>query len=85
MDEEKFKDYCVTCEKVHLLCDNKSAIKIFHNPVQHNKMKHIEILHNFIRGHAARGDHYKKSSDPQRQIFVRYGPFFVTYGSNLMI
>ena len=24
--------------------------------------------------------HYKKSSDTQRPIFVRYGPFFVAYG-----
>ena len=26
--------------------------------------------------------HYKKSSDTQRPIFVKYGPFFVAYGPN---
>jgi hypothetical protein len=43
------KDYDVIFEKVPLLCDNESAIKIAHNPVQHNKTKHIEIRHHFIR------------------------------------
>jgi hypothetical protein len=42
------KDYGVIFDKVPLLCDNESAIKIAHNPVQHNKMKHIEIRHCFI-------------------------------------
>ena len=26
-----------------IFCDNKSAISIAHNPVQHDKTKHIEI------------------------------------------
>lgn len=26
-----------------LYCDNKSTINIAHNPIQHNKTKHIEI------------------------------------------
>ena len=26
-----------------LTCDNKSAISIAHNPVQHNRTKHVEI------------------------------------------
>ena len=50
------KDYGVTCDKVPLLCDNESAIKISHNPVQHSKTKHIEICHHFIRDHIKRGD-----------------------------
>ena len=29
--------------------------------------------------------HYKKSSDTQHPIFVKYGPFFVAYGPNPMI
>jgi hypothetical protein len=48
MDENFLKDYVVICDKVPLLCDNESAIKIAHNLVQHNKMKHIEIRHHFI-------------------------------------
>ena len=36
---------------VPLYCDNKSAIKIANNPVQHSKTKHIEIRHHFLRDH----------------------------------
>jgi hypothetical protein len=34
---QTLKDYGVHCDKVPLLCDNESAIKIAHNPVQHNR------------------------------------------------
>ena len=32
-----------------LYCDNKSAINIVHNPIQHNRTKHIEIDRHFIK------------------------------------
>lgn len=32
-----------------LLCDNKSAISISHNLVQHDRTKHIEVDRHFIR------------------------------------
>ena len=49
-------DYGVKCEKVPLLCDNESAIKIADNPVQHSRTKHIDIRHHFLRDHVARED-----------------------------
>jgi len=32
-----------------LYCDNKSAISLAHNPVQHDQMKHIEVDGCFIK------------------------------------
>jgi hypothetical protein len=42
-------DYGVVLEKVPLLCDNESAVKIANNPVQHSRTKHIDICHHFLR------------------------------------
>jgi hypothetical protein len=53
---QTLKEFGVIWDKVPLLCDNESAIKIAYNPVQHTRTKHIEIRHHFIRDHVARGD-----------------------------
>ena len=34
---------------IKLCCDNKSAISIAHNPVQHDRTKHEEIDRQFIK------------------------------------
>jgi len=36
-------------EPMKLYCDNKSAISIGHNPVQHDRTKHIEVDRHFIK------------------------------------
>jgi hypothetical protein len=53
---QTLRDYGPECDKVPLLCDNESAIKISYNPVLHAKTKNIEILNHFIRGHISHGD-----------------------------
>ena len=45
---QTLKDYGIYVRHVPLLCDNESAIKIVHNPVQHSRTKHIEVRHHFI-------------------------------------
>ena len=49
-------DYGVVLEKVPLLCDNESTIKLANNLVQHSRTKHIDIRHHFLRDHIAKND-----------------------------
>jgi hypothetical protein len=49
-------DYGVVLDKVPLLCDNESVVKIANNLVQHSRTKHIDIRHHFLRDHIAKND-----------------------------
>ena len=49
-------DYGVVLEKVSLLCDNESTVKLANNPVQHSLTKHIDIHHHFLRDHVTKND-----------------------------
>jgi hypothetical protein len=67
-------DYGVVLEKVLLLCDNESAVKIANNPVQHSRIKHIDIRHHFHRDHVAKGDiilEGVRSKDQLADIFTK--------------
>ena len=71
---QTLKEFGVHCDKVPLLCENESAIKIAYNPVQHSRTKHIEIRHHFIRDHVARGDFelsYVPTKDQLEYIFTK--------------
>jgi hypothetical protein len=50
------RDFVYNMSKAPLLCDNKSAIRLTNNPVEHNCNKHIDIRHHFLRDHQQRGD-----------------------------
>ena len=34
---------------MHLYCDNKSTISIAHNPIHHDRTKHVEVDRHFIK------------------------------------
>lgn len=34
---------------MNLFCDNKAAIAVAHNPVQHDRTKHVEVDRHFLK------------------------------------
>ncbi|GJU43996.1 retrovirus-related pol polyprotein from transposon TNT 1-94 [Tanacetum coccineum] len=42
-------DYGITFNKIHVYCDNKSAIALCCNNVQHSRAKHINVRYHFIK------------------------------------
>ena len=49
-------DFGIKFKNVTLLCDNESAVKLTNNPIQHSRIKHIDVRHHFIRDHEQKGD-----------------------------
>ncbi|GJR93978.1 retrovirus-related pol polyprotein from transposon TNT 1-94 [Tanacetum coccineum] len=48
-------DYDVRLDDVPIMCDNKGAIDLSKNPVQHSHPKHIKIRHHFLRDNVRKG------------------------------
>ncbi|GJT80867.1 retrovirus-related pol polyprotein from transposon TNT 1-94 [Tanacetum coccineum] len=48
-------DYDVRLDNVPIMCDNKGAIDLSKNPVQHSSTKHIELRHHFLRDNVQKG------------------------------
>ncbi|GJW65970.1 hypothetical protein Tco_0117854 [Tanacetum coccineum] len=48
-------DYDVRLDDVPIICDNKGAIDLSKNPVQHSRTKHIEIRHHFLHDNVQKG------------------------------
>ncbi|GJS98708.1 retrovirus-related pol polyprotein from transposon TNT 1-94 [Tanacetum coccineum] len=48
-------DYGFVFNKIPLYCDNRSAIALYCNNVQHSRSKHIDIRHHFIREQVEKG------------------------------
>ncbi|GJX00181.1 retrovirus-related pol polyprotein from transposon TNT 1-94 [Tanacetum coccineum] len=49
-------DYGICLDDVPIMCDNKGAIDLSKNPVQHSRTKHIEIRHHFLRDNVQKGN-----------------------------
>nr|GEZ73560.1 copia protein [Tanacetum cinerariifolium] len=70
-------DYGFDFNKILLYCDNRSAIALCCNNVQHSRSKHIDIRHHFIREQVERGvvELYFVSTDYQlANIFTKALP-----------
>ncbi|GJR63710.1 hypothetical protein Tco_1505872 [Tanacetum coccineum] len=48
-------DYGIVFNKITMYCDNKSAIALCCNNVQHSRSKHIDIRHHFIKKQVENG------------------------------
>ncbi|GKD29590.1 hypothetical protein Tco_1240368, partial [Tanacetum coccineum] len=53
--KSQLSDYGFAYNHVPLYCDNKSAIALCCNNVQHSRSKHIDIRHHFIREQVENG------------------------------
>ncbi|GJW65941.1 retrovirus-related pol polyprotein from transposon TNT 1-94 [Tanacetum coccineum] len=51
----QLSDYGFAYNRIPLYCDNKSAIALCCNNVQHSRSKHIDIRHHFIREQVEKG------------------------------
>nr|GFB12401.1 hypothetical protein [Tanacetum cinerariifolium] len=70
-------DYGFDFNKIPLYCDNRSAIALCCNNIQHSRSKHIDIRHHFIREKVERGvvELYFMSTDYQlAKIFTKALP-----------
>ena len=51
-----------------IYCDSQSAIAISKNDVHHNRTKHIDIKHHFIRDHVKRNEIIMKWVPGEQQM-----------------
>ncbi|GJS01359.1 hypothetical protein Tco_0317867 [Tanacetum coccineum] len=49
-------DYHIRLNDVLIMCDNKGAVDLSRNPVQHSRTKQIEIRHHFLRDNVQKGN-----------------------------
>jgi hypothetical protein len=62
------RDYGMTYKSIPLMCDSSSAICLAHNPIFHERAKHIKVRHHFLRDHVEKGGIEMKFIDTERQL-----------------
>nr|GEW98090.1 retrovirus-related Pol polyprotein from transposon TNT 1-94 [Tanacetum cinerariifolium] len=55
VDPSHYRDYGLAFNKIPMYCDNKSAIALCCNNVQHSRSKHIDIRYHFIKEQVENG------------------------------
>jgi hypothetical protein len=65
---QTMRDFGVTYKSVPLMCDSSSAICLAHNPVFHERAKHIKVRHHFLRDLVEKGEIEMKFIDTERQL-----------------
>nr|GEU96135.1 copia protein [Tanacetum cinerariifolium] len=61
-------DYGIRLDNVPIMCDNKGAIDLSKNPIQHSRTKHIEIRHHFLRDNVQKGNIFIEKVAPEDNI-----------------
>ena len=72
--KSQLSDYGYDFTKIPMYCDNKSAIALSCNNVQHSRSKHIDIRHHFIREQVEKGIvelYFVKSEFQLADIFTK--------------
>ncbi|GJR79540.1 retrovirus-related pol polyprotein from transposon TNT 1-94 [Tanacetum coccineum] len=64
-------DYNVRLDDVPIMCDNKGAIDLNKNPMQHSRTKHIEIRHHFLRDNVQK-EHISIEKSAVRRQHLRH-------------
>jgi hypothetical protein len=62
------RDFGVSFERVLIMCDNTSAIFVSKNSVFHQRMRHLERRHHFLRDHVEKEDIEMRYIDTERQL-----------------
>ncbi|XP_075111863.1 secreted RxLR effector protein 161-like [Nicotiana tabacum] len=53
--KQQLEDFDVFSDCVPLLCDNTGTLNMAKNPVQHKRIKHIDVRHHFLRDNVEKG------------------------------
>lgn len=54
--KQQLCDYSIACSKIPMMCDNTNVISVVKNPIEHFRIKHIDVGHHFIRDHGQKCD-----------------------------
>nr|GEV54445.1 hypothetical protein [Tanacetum cinerariifolium] len=77
LGEKLLTDYGFNFNKIPIYCDSKSAIAISFNPVQHSRIKHIDVRYHFIKEHVEKGTielYFVKTDYQLADIFTKALP-----------